>query len=289
MKILIAGRTASGKDHFVRLLEKNGLTSVQSRTTRPKRGENDNSHLFVSKEEAAQQINRIAETTINGYDYYVLKEDLQHKDLYVIDPNGIMNLIANMPEETFLLVYMEASEQTRKQRYMDRLYQHNANISMAKANEEFLARQSSEDEQFSWFEDQFIHPSDEAMNDESYLDFRQRIAGILFVENDKDTSEQLEDAVKKLLAELETIRTVKQYIQELQDAGIIQSDPDIEGNVLVAMLKKNATDPNDVEFKSQTLEQFTCQALGDYEGFGHVMRSYFTFKAQDNIQKDFKY
>ena len=54
-------------------------------------------------------------------------------------------------------------------------------------------------------------------------------------------------------------------------------------------MKKNATDPNDVEFKSQTLEQFTCQALGDYEGFGHVMRSYFTFKAQENIQKNFKH
>ena len=69
MKILIVGRTSSGKDSLQDLLVKNyGWSFVKSMTTRPKRHPDEHGHIFISKEEAAAipQHEKAAWTVING-------------------------------------------------------------------------------------------------------------------------------------------------------------------------------------------------------------------------------
>mgnify|MGYP000358188025 FL=1 len=72
MIYLIVGRTAAGKDTFAKILEEYDLKIVKSRTTRPKRDANDDSHIFVKDVEDGA----LARNTICGHDYYILPEDL---------------------------------------------------------------------------------------------------------------------------------------------------------------------------------------------------------------------
>lgn len=143
---LIVGRTASGKDWYVK---KHGLKAVKSRTTRPKRSKEDDSHIFVSQEEAnsIDDSLKIAQTFINGYEYYVLKEDLEGKDAYIIDPNGIEYLLNKVPDLDYEIIYVKAKYETRKQRYLNRS---NATL------EEFLLREDSERQQFDDFEEKLV-------------------------------------------------------------------------------------------------------------------------------------
>lgn len=117
--LLIVGRTSSGKDYLASKLEELGYTSVLSRTTRPKRNENDK-HLFVSQEQADKEKNRVAETIINGYEYYTLEEDIINKDIYVIDPLGLKSLSkANLNLE-YTLAYVFSDYQQRLGHYVSR-------------------------------------------------------------------------------------------------------------------------------------------------------------------------
>lgn len=143
MMYLIIGRTASGKDYLANILEKqHGFECVKSRTTRPKRDENDESHIFVTKEQAdADADKRVAHTVINGNDYYVLPEDIEDKNLYIIDPKGAIELMNNMPDEVFSIIYVKADKELRKTHYIKR-----------QKSDDFDERDASEDSMFSDFE-----------------------------------------------------------------------------------------------------------------------------------------
>ena len=117
--LLIVGRTASGKDYLASKLEELGYTSVLSRTTRPKRNKNDK-HLFISQGQANKEKDRVAETIINGYEYYTIKEDVIDKDIYIIDPLGLKSLNkANLNLE-YTLVYVFSDYQQRLGHYVSR-------------------------------------------------------------------------------------------------------------------------------------------------------------------------
>ena len=88
MMYLIIGRTACGKDYLASELTKQGLKGVISRTTRPRRPDEPDTHIFVTKEQAAQETNKVAYTNINDNDYYVIPEVLSDKQFYIIDPIG---------------------------------------------------------------------------------------------------------------------------------------------------------------------------------------------------------
>ena len=52
MKLLIVGRTATGKDTLREALEKHAnMTFVKSYATRPRRFENEDTHIFITKNE----------------------------------------------------------------------------------------------------------------------------------------------------------------------------------------------------------------------------------------------
>ena len=108
-KVLIVGRSATGKDTLARRLEKEyDLRQLKSYTTRPKRYPGEDTHIFITENEAETLKDRVAETIINGHTYFATREQVEECDVYVIDPRGMMELVRNMPETDFMLYYIYA-------------------------------------------------------------------------------------------------------------------------------------------------------------------------------------
>ena len=145
MMYLIIGRTACGKDYLASELTKQGLKGVISRTTRPRRPDEPDTHIFVTKEQAAQETNRVAYTNINDNDYYVLPQDLEGKQFYIIDPIGAKALAENMPDTSFAIIYVASNDDfARQQHFLER--------EQSDDQAKYLERHLSEDEEFTDFE-----------------------------------------------------------------------------------------------------------------------------------------
>lgn len=120
-KIMIVGRSGCGKDTLAYCLTKNhGLKQLISTTTRPPRYTGETAHIFVSEDEANQMTERVAETVINGYQYFATKQQLDDSDIYVIDPKGLKDVCERAPETELCVVYVNASVKTRRKRAIDR-------------------------------------------------------------------------------------------------------------------------------------------------------------------------
>lgn len=112
MKVLIVGRTASGKDTLREALErKYEWKFVKSYTTRKKRFEDEDTHLFVSQQQADNVTNKVAVTFVNNgegwNEYFATEEQVQEADAYIVDPVGMYLLCASMPYEQFVVVYVK--------------------------------------------------------------------------------------------------------------------------------------------------------------------------------------
>lgn len=144
MKTLILGRSAVGKDYLAyKLSKKFGLKGVKSKTTRPIRFLHEDTHIFVNQETADKEVNKVAETKINGYTYYATEEDVEKADYYIIDPLGLYQLVDNMPETRFHVVYIICPDELRCKRFMER---------GKTTAEEFYERNNAEKERFDEFE-----------------------------------------------------------------------------------------------------------------------------------------
>ena len=147
MKIMVVGRSGSGKDTLANLLKETyGYTQLYSTTTRPRRTPNEDTHVFVSEEEANQMTDRVAETVIDGYQYFATKGQLEESDIYLIDPRGLDCVCKNAPDTPLYVVYVEASQDTRLRRAKARA------ADPDEAEKIFYSRQASEDAQFTEFE-----------------------------------------------------------------------------------------------------------------------------------------
>lgn len=146
MLICIAGRTGSGKDYLAKKLEEKGLKVLKSYTTRPRRTENEDTHTFITKEEADKITDKIAVTTINGYDYFATYTQVKENDIYVIDPNGLKTLCENLKDEKIVVIYVKANDEERKKRAVER------SDNLEKELEIFNKRNDSENKQFTEFE-----------------------------------------------------------------------------------------------------------------------------------------
>ncbi len=147
MKILIVGRSGVGKDHLTnRLKQLLGMKQVLSYTTRPKRSPDEDTHIFITPEEAATYTDKVATTVINGYEYFATARQVEECDIYVIDPKGLYELMGNMPDTAFLVVYIDAVREQSKEMAAKR------GSDSEKEKEIFEKRRASEDEQFTRFE-----------------------------------------------------------------------------------------------------------------------------------------
>lgn len=119
--ICLMGRTASGKDTLAnKLCERTGLHQVISYTTRERRVNEGDTHIFISDEEyqALESSGRIAAfTQIGPYKYCCTIDQLYENDIYVIDPAGVQHLRElDLPNLRLVTVYVNTPDDIRKER-----------------------------------------------------------------------------------------------------------------------------------------------------------------------------
>lgn len=120
MKVLIVGRSGVGKDTLREELETSyGWKFVKSKTTRAPRFKGEDTHQFVTRKQADSDDDKVAvtyiENTITDKDiYYASRSDVNDCDGYIVDPVGMFQLLCNMPDTDFMLVYLRAKESDRR-------------------------------------------------------------------------------------------------------------------------------------------------------------------------------
>lgn len=116
MKLLIVGRTASGKDALRRELMSHGVSFVKSVTDRPQRKRSDeDTHVFITSSEMDKTWDElVASTTIGDYRYGARREDVELSDAYIVDPKGLHDVTAAFPETPFMLVDIRAADESAR-------------------------------------------------------------------------------------------------------------------------------------------------------------------------------
>lgn len=197
MKYLIVGRSGVGKDYISQMLVDNGLRAVKSYSTRPKRTKNEDTHIFITKEEAHTFNDKVAKTIINGYEYFATASQVKESDIYIIDPKGLYELINNMPEEEFTILYI-----TVKNKELHRRMAINRGSDKDKEAEIFDSRFLDENKQFTEFENK-LHIFEanyyEIINHKYTSPFNSNIKNIIIIENDynKNTIETIVNNIIK--------------------------------------------------------------------------------------------
>ena len=90
----IMGETASSKDTLTKkLCEDTSMKAIVSYTTRPRRTNEGDTHIFVDDSVYEQMKDNLAAyTEINGFRYWTTIEQIYDNDIYIIDPNGLETL-----------------------------------------------------------------------------------------------------------------------------------------------------------------------------------------------------
>ena len=122
--LCVLGRTACGKDSLVnKLCERTGLEAVISYTTRPRRENEGNTHIFATRETYEQmkaEGNVAAYTEIAGNLYWTTVEQLYSNSVYIIDYEGLQTLKAlNLPNIRLVSVYINTPDKIREERALN--------------------------------------------------------------------------------------------------------------------------------------------------------------------------
>lgn len=92
--IILIGYSGSGKDSIANCLTfKYNLTQVKSYTTRKKRVNEGETHIFIDKKNINDyRKDMIAYTKIGEYEYFATINQVLNSDIYILDPEGYYNL-----------------------------------------------------------------------------------------------------------------------------------------------------------------------------------------------------
>lgn len=225
MKTLIVGRTAHGKDYLRKILEDSfGWKFVKSRTTRPPRYEGENTHIFITNEEAdnTPESEIIAKTKIGDIRYFATKEDLDNADGYIIDPNGVDYLCEKYKDEWFQVIYIDADKNIVDEKAKER-----AKLSSDPEKEMavYAKRCEDEDEQFTQFEAMIENKSFSKSNAQ----------GIISIKNNFDEKEMFEIA-RGIEMRRRFNQNIRPIINVLIDNGNLSGDKD---NDTISLYRKD--------------------------------------------------
>lgn len=119
--ITITGPSGSGKDTVARILsEKTGYKLLCSYTTRPKRGGemNGKEHFFLSECNVPHD-QMLAYTRYGGYEYWTRLDQVDGTVIYVIDEDGIRDLVVHFPNMEIVPICVCADPDIRIGRGVD--------------------------------------------------------------------------------------------------------------------------------------------------------------------------
>ena len=138
----VMGESASGKTTLVeKLCCEMGMSQVISYTTRPRRDEEGDTHIFIDDSayhDMKESNNIAAYTEINGYRYWSTIEQLFENDIYIIDPIGLQTLEDLNLDIDLCSIYINVPFEIRLNRALVR----------GDDAEVFASRTASETEQF---------------------------------------------------------------------------------------------------------------------------------------------
>jgi guanylate kinase len=123
--LCVMGRTSSGKDTLVnKLCERTGLRVITSHTTRPRRTNEGDTHIFSTRDvyEQIKTEGRVAAfTEIAGNIYWTTIDQLYQNDIYIIDPYGVKTLRdLNLPDLHIVTVYINTPDAIREERALNK-------------------------------------------------------------------------------------------------------------------------------------------------------------------------
>lgn len=123
--LCVIGKTACGKDSLVnKLCERTGLKQVISYTTRPRRVDEGNTHIFVGEDDFEQMYESgiiAAFTQIGEYKYWTTIDQLEDADIYIIDYIGLKTLRElDLSNIRLVSVYINVPDDIREYRALEK-------------------------------------------------------------------------------------------------------------------------------------------------------------------------
>lgn len=123
--LCIMGKTACGKDSLVnKLTERTGLKSITSYTTRPRRENEGDTHIFVNENDYSRMYEAgivAAFTQIGAYKYWTTIDQLEDADLYIIDYEGVKTLKAlSLPNIRLVTIFINTPDDIREERALNK-------------------------------------------------------------------------------------------------------------------------------------------------------------------------
>lgn len=114
----LIGNSGSGKTTIADALQREyGLSVLKSYTTRPKRRETDNDHIYIDEEEYFALQHKVATRQAKDGCYCATKEQVNTNDIYVIDFGGYFELKKKYDgHKNIKAVYIDVSPETSIER-----------------------------------------------------------------------------------------------------------------------------------------------------------------------------
>lgn len=115
--IVLVGPSGAGKTKIAEYLRDNyDFKILQSYTTRPKRSDSINDHIYITLDEKELIQDKVAINNYNGNWYFATKEQCDMSDIYVCDVVGLKMLKENYKQKKILAFYVETSPKNRVDR-----------------------------------------------------------------------------------------------------------------------------------------------------------------------------
>lgn len=257
---LIVGRTASGKNYFANLLTNKGLRRAVSYTTRPKRDhETDKDYHFVSPAHAKLINPKLAPTKINNYDYFITENELKNKDIFIIDPKGVIDLAKALPDAVFHVLYLDAPLAQRKQHFIQRAKYNK----IKNPEEEFDKRNNSEKQRFDDFE-KVINADDPYSMQNSDYTLPDNVYAISPIKINYDDFSKVNMQASNFVMDKRFHNRLINMIKKAPELGLIRKQPT---GKLLATLQNKSQHNHQVELTPESYCEYLLANSGAFSSF----------------------